>query len=320
MRWLRRLFQKSRADNDLDRELHFHLERQIADHIAAGISAEEARRRANLEFGGLDRVKEEVRDTRWETHLDNLFHDFRYALRNVRKDRQFTLVAVFALALGIGASTVVFSVFYNLLFNAFAAKDASRLVVPVMQDGSRVYGNLSAVSSIRDQNQIFENVIGYTNGFALVRDGLQTYQLHISSVTADAFEFYGVSPLLGRAILPEDGVPGAFPVFVIGYKTWKGVFNADPNVLGKNYAVNGEPRTLVGVMPQRFQAFGFLAQAWIPIAWTPSMSRADQQPDVALLIRVKRGVGRAYRRFQTPSRASPEGFSRALCCARYVGR
>ena len=126
MRWLRRLFQKSRADNDLDRELHFHLERQIADHIAAGISDEEARRRANLEFGGLERVKEEVRDTRWETHLDNLFRDFRYALRNVRKDSQFTLVAVFALALGIGASTVVFSVFYNLLFNAFAAKDASR--------------------------------------------------------------------------------------------------------------------------------------------------------------------------------------------------
>jgi len=290
MRWLRRLFQKSRADKELDRELQFHLERQIADHIAVGISPEEARRRANLEFGGLERVKEEVRDTRWETHLDNLFRDFRYAFRNVRKDRQFTLVAVFALALGIGASTVVFSVFYNLLFNAFAAKDASRLVVPVMQDGSRVYCNLSAVSSIRDQNQTFENVIGYTNGFALVRDGLQTYQLHTSSVTADAFEFYGVPPLLGRAILPEDGVPGAFPVFVIGYKTWKGVFNADPNVLGKNYAVNGEPRTLVGVMPPRFQAFGFLAQAWIPITWTPSMSRADQQPDVALLTRVKRGV------------------------------
>ena len=290
MRWLRRLFQKSRADNDLDRELQFHLERQTADHIAVGISPEEARRRANPEFGGLERVKEEVRDTRWETHLDNLFRDFRYAFRNVRKDRQFTLVAVFALALGIGASTVVFSVFYNLLFNAFAAKDASRLVVPVMQDGSRVYCNLSAVSSIRDQNQTFENVIGYTNGFALVRDGLQTYQLHTSSVTADAFEFYGVPPLLGRAILPEDGVPGALPVFVIGYKTWKGVFNADPNVLGKNYAVNGEPRTLVGVMPPRFQAFGFLAQAWIPITWTPSMSRADQQPDVALLTRVKRGV------------------------------
>jgi putative ABC transport system permease protein len=290
MRWLRRLFQKSRADKELDRELQFHLAQRIADHVAAGIGPEEGRRRANLEFGGIERLKEEVRETRWETHLDNLFRDFRYALRNARKDRQFTLVAVFALALGIGASTVVFSVSYNLLFNAFAAKDASRLVVPVMQDGSRAYSKLSAVSSIRDQNQTFENVIGYTNGFALVRDGLQTYQLYTSSVTADAFEFYGVPPLLGRTILPEDGVPGASPVFVLGYKTWKGVFNANPKVLGKHYTVNGESRTLVGVMPQRFQAFGFLAQVWIPITWTPSKLRADQEPDVALLTRVKPGV------------------------------
>src|SRR5258707_11434009 len=110
MRWLRRLFQKSRADKDLDRELQFHLERQIADHIAVGISPEEARRRANLEFGSLERVKEEVRDTRWETHLDNLFRDFRVALRSLPKDRRFALIAIFALALGSGASTVLFSI------------------------------------------------------------------------------------------------------------------------------------------------------------------------------------------------------------------
>src|SRR5467141_1679404 len=145
MHWIRRLFQKSRSEKALDQELRFHLDRQITDYEAAGISPEEASRRARLEFGGVERVKEEVRDTRWETHLDNLFRDFRYAFRNVRKDRQFTLVAVFALALGIGASTVVFSVFYNLLFNAFAAKDASRLVVPFMPGGSRGYCKLSVI-------------------------------------------------------------------------------------------------------------------------------------------------------------------------------
>ncbi len=82
MHWIRRLFQKSRNEKALDQELRFHLDRQIADYEAAGISREEARRRARLEFGGLERVKEEVRDTRWETHLDNLFRDFRYALRS----------------------------------------------------------------------------------------------------------------------------------------------------------------------------------------------------------------------------------------------
>ena len=75
--WIRRLFQKTRAETELDNEVRFHLDRQIADYVAAGISAEEARRRAKLEFGGLERVKEEVRDVRWETHVDNLFRDFR---------------------------------------------------------------------------------------------------------------------------------------------------------------------------------------------------------------------------------------------------
>src|SRR5438105_15768746 len=98
MRWIRRLFQKSHAEEQLDQELRFHLDRQIADHIATGISPEEARRRATLEFGGLDRVKEEVRDTRWETHLDNLFRDFRFALRGLGRDRRLALAAIFALS------------------------------------------------------------------------------------------------------------------------------------------------------------------------------------------------------------------------------
>jgi putative ABC transport system permease protein len=221
-------------------------------------------------------------------HIDTLLSDFRYALRTFRKDRNFTFVAVFALAIGIGGSTVVFSAFYNLVFNAVAAKDASRLVVPVMQDGSQVYCQLSDIKSIREQNQSFVNIIGYTRGFALLRDGSQTYQFDTSNVTADAFEFYGVPPLLGRSILPQDGKPGAPPVFVIGYKTWKGIFNADAKILGKNYTVNGEPRTLVGVMPQRFQAFGVLAQLWIPITWEPDMPRTDQE--FALLARLKPGV------------------------------
>src|SRR3989442_3246401 len=98
MTWLSRFLHKSRSESHLDKELRFHIEQQITDYVAAGMSPEEARRRAQLEFGGLNRVKEEVRDTRWETHLDNLFLDFRYAFRTLRKDRRFSLIAIFALA------------------------------------------------------------------------------------------------------------------------------------------------------------------------------------------------------------------------------
>src|SRR6266550_5227924 len=123
MSWLSPFLHKSRSESRLDKELRFHLERQIADFVAAGMSAEEARRRARLEFGGLERVKEEVRDTHWETHLDNLFRDLRYAFRNLRRDRRFTFIAILALALGIGASTAVFSVVYNLLSATFPYND-----------------------------------------------------------------------------------------------------------------------------------------------------------------------------------------------------
>src|SRR5438477_11531295 len=99
MRWLHRLLHKSRAERDLDKELRLHIEQQIADYIAAGVSPEESRRRAQFEFGGLERVKEEVRDTRWETHVDNLVRDFRYALRTLRKNPAFTSVSVMILAL-----------------------------------------------------------------------------------------------------------------------------------------------------------------------------------------------------------------------------
>jgi putative ABC transport system permease protein len=288
MNRLRRLLHKSHAESELDKELRLHLEQQIADHIADGIPPQEARRQAQLEFGGLERVKEEVRETRWE-QLDNLLRDFRYALRTLRKDHRFALIAIFALALGIGAATVVFGVFYNLFFNAFAAKDANRLVVPVMPYSELHLGDLDV---IREQNQVFEDIVGYitAGGIVLATDGPKTYQFFASRVTSDAFEFYGVAPLLGRYISTGDGIPGAAPVFVMSYKTWKSVFGGDPRIVGKSFTVDGEPRTLVGVMPWRFQAFGPQEQIWIPITRTRGAPRSVAEFPADFLARLKPGV------------------------------
>jgi hypothetical protein len=127
MNWLGRLLHKSPAESGLDKELRFHLEQQIADGVAKGLSPEEARRHSQQEFGGLERVREEVRGTRWETHLDNLFRDFRYAFRNLRKDRRFALVSIFTLALGIGATTAIFSVIHGALLSPYPYKNGERL-------------------------------------------------------------------------------------------------------------------------------------------------------------------------------------------------
>jgi hypothetical protein len=225
MHWLHRLFRKQQAEKHLDAELRDHLERQICDYIATGMPPEEARRRAHLDFGGLESIKQQTRESRRGNFLETLFLDLRYAIRNLRKDRRFAMVAIFALALGIGASTVVFSIFYNLFFNAFAAKDASRLVVPVIQNTENTgqSGNnpqpltlqLADLDAIREQNRVFENIVGYIVEMVLANDGAQMYQFSRTRVTPDAFDFYGVPPLLGRGIAPEDGKPGAPPVFVM---------------------------------------------------------------------------------------------------------
>jgi putative ABC transport system permease protein len=228
--------------------------------------------------------------------MDDLLRDLRYAIRNLRKDWRFAAVAIFALALGIGASTVVFSVFYNLLYNAFAARDAGRLVVPVIEDAARpgdpsgLWIHWSDLEYLREHNQAFEGVVGSHNGIALVKDGARTFQLDCGQETADTFEFYGATALLGRAIVSEDGKPGATPVFVMSYRTWKGEFGADANILGKSFVIDGEQRTLVGVMPERFHGFGAGREIWTPVSWAPTAVEAEKGSRFEVLARVKRGV------------------------------
>ena len=207
----------------------------------------------------------------------------------------FTAVAVFTLALGIGASTVGFSVFYNLLFHAFAAKNADRLVVPVVLDAESqgdkrlLNCSLTDLDLIRKQNSVFENIVGSSGSIVLLDDGLKTHQFNDSQVTADAFEFYGVPALLGRGIESDDGKAGAPPVFVMSYKAWKDEFNDDLNALGKSYVVDGEPRLLVGVMPVRFHAYGPASEIWIPIPWNSGVAGSGQELRLSLLGRLRRG-------------------------------
>src|SRR6266576_4894712 len=168
-RWLVRLFRKKQTEKRLDAELRFNLDQQVAGYVAAGMSPEEARRRARLEFGGLQRVKEEVRDTRWETHLDNLFRDFRFALRSLRKDRRFALIAICALALGMGASTVIFSIIYNGLLNPFPYRNANGISIFQIHDldqagvGGRGAFSVHEFLDYREQNHVFEDMVGTRN-------------------------------------------------------------------------------------------------------------------------------------------------------------
>jgi putative ABC transport system permease protein len=298
MRRIRRLFRRSRAEKELDQELRFHLERQMADNLAAGMSPEDARRNAMLEFGGLEGVKEEVRDTRWETCFDNLFRDFAFAFRGIRKDRRFSLVAILALALGIGASTIVFSVVDSVFFRALPYKDFNQSVVfekRVLQDHGAFNGlavkergyyfTAEELRAVREQNHVFADFVSYGGMRPTYDDGKSVRYFNFGSVVStNAFEYLGVAPLMGRTFSEEDGKPGAPPVFVMNYRLWQGEFGGDPKILGKVFVLNGTPTTLVGIMPAQFNAFdSHYSNFWLPIS-------LDGAPYGQIIGRLKAGV------------------------------
>ncbi len=200
--------------------------------------------------------------------MDTLRQDIRYALRNLRKTPGFAIVAVLTLALGIGASTAIFSVMENTLMEPFPYPDAQRFYSIQIHDteqnepGGR--GGFSGPEFLDyvEQNHVFDRVIANNRFDVLYRSGEGTQMFVGHYVTPGTFEFLGMPALLGRVMQPADYEPGATPVFVLRYKTWVKEFGADPQILNKTYVLNDTPRLLVGIMPPRF-AWGD-ADVWIP--------------------------------------------------------
>lgn len=295
-RRLSRLWQKSAAEKHLDSEMQFHLEQQIADYIASGMTREEARRRANLEFGGVELYKEECRDTRWENQLDIFIRDFRFALRGLLKDRRFTVVAIFALALAIGASTAVFSVVDNALFEPFPYKDQNRLAVVHIRDldqsefSGRSFFTIPEIQEITNQNHVFESVADNLQDDIINTGADGSMRFDGNYVSPGSFDFLGVPALVGRSLEDADYQPGAPPVFVLRYRTWQGKFGGDPAVIGKTFTLSGVARTLVGVMPPRFAWGG--ADLWIPCSREAAQTLKSGQFDQfwGLVGRLKPGV------------------------------
>ena len=227
---------------------------------------------ANMNSGHVEDSRGTPRASRWESHLDILFRDFLYALRSLRKDRRFSIIAVFALALGIGASTVVFSIVYNVFFHALPYKNFNRSVVFVLHnltDGSnskdRKYFSPEEVRAFREQNDVFEDTIGYIRVRPTYDDGKSVRFFSWGAfVTTNTFDYLGVPPLMGRTISKEDGNPNAPPVFVMNYRLWQREFGGDPKILGKVFILNSKPTSLVGIMPLQFNAFN--ADFWLPVA------------------------------------------------------
>src|SRR6266850_1943850 len=200
--------------------------------------------------------------------METLGQDVRYALRNLRKTPGFAVVAILTLALGIGASTAIFSVIENILMEPFPYPDAQRYMSVQIHDTERSEpGGRAGFSGPEfldyvEQNHVFDGVIANDRTDVLYRNGEGTQRFNGNFVTPGTFEFLGMPALHGRVMQPADYEPGAPPVFVLRYKTWVKSFGADPGIVNKTFVLNGTARTLIGIMPPRF-GWGD-ADMWIP--------------------------------------------------------
>lgn len=206
--------------------------------------------------------------------LDDLRRDLGYGIRTLAKTPGFSLVAMVTLALGIGAVTVIYSVLRNVVLDPFPYTRSDRMVNLVLNDSSgRVlrgpYYSAQEFLDYQEQATVFEDVVGTSveSMHWITDDGAE--RLAVGWMTPNGFSFLGVPPLLGRVFGDADAAPGAPPVAVMNHRAWMRVFNGDPNVVGRTLVLNGQPRTVIGVMPPRFE--WNIADLWIPSA----LSRAD---------------------------------------------
>jgi putative ABC transport system permease protein len=268
-------FSRRKWEQDASDELRFHIEQQTAANIAAGIQPEEARRRASLQFGAVEGVKEDCREQRRGFWLETLVADARYALRVMRKNPGFSAIAILTLALGIGANTAIFSVVYAVLLKPLPFTNPQQLVVVFAakpREGVPKTGtSFPNFEEWRAQNTVFSELAGNQEHDLNVTGRGEPFVAHTGVVTTEFFPLLAVPPLAGRTFVPADGKLGAAPVVVLSENLWRGRFGSDPNIVGSSVSLDKRVFTIIGVMPAGFRS-PFLARnqdIWVPTVDDP---------------------------------------------------
>jgi predicted permease len=275
MSWWRRLFGRRRLDAQLEKELRFHLDQHTADLIASGHDPAEARRRARLDLGGLQQIKEECLDTRRLGWLEDLSHDVAYALRALRMQPAFATVALVTLALGSGAATLIFTVVNGVLLTPLPYAQPDALVqLQEQTDYSTPGGNLWAFSypnyldCERESRSLDLAVFRYSGailsypGDAEFVDGWE--------VSASFLPVVGIPPIQGRTFTADDDRPGATPVAIVSDRVWARDFGRNLSAIGSTITFDGKPYTVIGVMPARFRLDTDSDDVFVPLGQNAS--------------------------------------------------
>jgi predicted permease len=269
MRWLARLrmrvemlFRRNRAADRLDDELEFHLEQQIAENVAAGMSVDEARHAALRAFGNPAALRDQARDTWSWNGVERVLQDARFAVRQIIRSPGFAVIAILTLGLGIGANTAVFTLTHALLLQTLPVRDPGELVRLAIDLGATESNDQDAplsvpmIEAIQRQSRTVHDVFGWCVYDFPFRDGNVNSGIHGAVVSGNAFAALGVRPAAGRLLTPADDQPGGGPdglAAVISYRVWITRYHGDSSVIGRRVVVTDHPATIVGVAPAGFE-------------------------------------------------------------------
>ncbi|HVH71733.1 MAG TPA: ABC transporter permease, partial [Candidatus Dormibacteraeota bacterium] len=273
---LRSLFRRRAVESEMEAELRFHMERQIENYFRSGLTLGEARRRARLEFGGYEQVKEEHREARGVGLIETLVRDVRYGLRTLSHNPGFSMVAVLTLALGIGANTAIFSVVYAALIRPLPYAQPNRLIT---LSEARLQYEQSAQSNIRIWNTSYPDYLDWTrqaksfqslagfSGDAFTLHGAGEAELVFGAqTTIKFFSTLGVKPFLGRDFAVGEDIAAGPKVAILSYGTWMRRFGSDPHILGRSIRLDDKSVSIIGVLPREFEfAPRGNAEIWVPL-------------------------------------------------------
>jgi macrolide transport system ATP-binding/permease protein len=315
MSWLHRLFTSKQMEINLDKELRFHFDAQVADKMRSGVPEAEARRLTRIEFGGLEQIKEDCRERRGTLGLESIAQDVRYAIRRLRKSPGFSIIVVLTLALGVGANTVIFSLLQSILLRSLPVADPGRLY-RIGDQMSCCYLNgfesdngdydLFSYDLFRQFQKLspeFEQLAAVQAGGGRysVRWGTASARVMLSEyVSGNYFTTFGVNAFAGRVFSADDDRTGAAPVVVLSYSAWQREFGGNPNVIGSTLRLDQQAFTVAGIAPPGFygdRIAPFPPEMWLPLGSEPTLEGSNSvvlhQPDNAWLYaigRVRPGV------------------------------
>src|SRR5690349_2113058 len=262
-------FRKRPLDPQYEAELCFHIEKLTDENIAAGMTPEEARRRAVLEFGGAEQIKEELRDVQRMPVLETTLKNFQWALRFIRKSPSFSIVVILTLALGIGANSAVFSAIDAILLRPLPFPDGDQLM-ELQQVNQKVQKPQTRLAPLRLEdwnrlNSTFEAITGYYTEDDSETSGALPEKIKVAYVAPRFFQVFGIAPAVGREFNPAEQQFGGPNAVLISDRLWRRRFSADPNVVTKQLRIHDAPWSIVGVMPASFAFPDRDAEIWLPV-------------------------------------------------------